>query len=300
MNNKIWHAVEVEIARVGETAATTQLWAFNTTGVEISEDVNNPDFITLRAYFDAAPDSEKLRQQILRNLKLIDLPEFALREIRSLTVADRDWLAEWKKGYEPIAVGQRLLICPSWKRDRAKETDRIVIEIDPGMAFGTGTHETTRGCLEMLEKYWPSRSGSGSLLDVGTGTGILAIAAIKLAPDSRVVGFDVDPEAVEVARENAAINGVADEIEIEVNKLGSFHGQEFDVVLANLTADALIPLAPEFPLVMKPQGALIVSGVLREQANDVRSALEAQNFTAIETKPDGEWVTMVSENYRSR
>src|SRR5215471_18050548 len=129
MSNKIWHAVEVEIARVGETAATTQLWAFNTTGVEISEDVNNPDFITLRAYFASAPDAEKLREQILRGLKLMELPEYALRGITSLTVADQDWLAEWKKGYEPIPIGQRLLICPSWKRDQAKETDRVVIQI---------------------------------------------------------------------------------------------------------------------------------------------------------------------------
>ena len=206
MSDKIWYAVEVEIARVGETAATTQLWAFNTTGVEISEDINSPDFITLRAYFNTAPDTEKLREQILRNLKLIDLPEFALRGITSMTIADQDWLAEWKKGYEPIAVGRRLLICPSWRRDQARNTDRVVIEIDPGMAFGTGTHETTRGCLEMLEKYWRG----GSLLDVGTGTGILAIAAYKLFPGSRVTGFDLDPEAIEVALENAAINGVAD------------------------------------------------------------------------------------------
>ncbi len=288
MSDKIWHAIEVEIARVGETAATTQLWAFNTTGVEISEDINSPDFVTLRAYFDSAPDAEKLREQILRNLKLIDLPEFALRRITSLTVADQDWLAEWKKGYEPIAIGRRLLICPSWKREQAQNTDRVVIEIDPGMAFGTGTHETTRGCLEMLEKYW----SGGSLLDVGTGTGILAIAANKLQPGSRVTGFDVDPEAVEVALENAAINGVADEIEIEVNKLSSFHGQEFDVVLANLTADVIIPLAHEFPLVLKPQGALIVSGILREQADDVRASLESRNFSVIEMKPDGEWVTI--------
>jgi ribosomal protein L11 methyltransferase len=288
MSDKIWCAVEVEIARVGETAATTQLWALNTTGVEISEDINNPDFITLRAYFNTAPDTEKLREQILRNLMLIDLPEFALRGIRSLTVADQDWLAEWKKGYEPIAIGGRLLICPSWKRDQARNTDRVVIEIDPGMAFGTGTHETTRGCLEMLEKYWQG----GSLLDVGTGTGILAIAAIKLHPGSRVVGFDVDPEAIGVALENAAINGVADEIEIEVNKLSSFHGQEFDLVLANLTADVIIPLSPEFPQVLKSQGALIVSGILREQTDDVRATLESRNLSVIEIKPDGEWMTM--------
>ncbi|HEX2489763.1 MAG TPA: 50S ribosomal protein L11 methyltransferase [Blastocatellia bacterium] len=284
----IWHCVEVEIARIGETAATTQLWGLNTTGVEISEDANNPDFVTLRAYFNSAPDTEKLRERILRDLKLIGLPEFALRGITSLTVADQDWLAEWKKGYEPIAVGQSLLICPSWRRDQARNSDRIVIEIDPGMAFGTGTHETTRGCLELLEKYWKG----GSLLDVGTGTGILAIAAVKLRPGSRVVGFDLDPEAVEVALENAAINGVADEIEIEVNKLSSYQGQEFDLILANLTADVIIPLSPEFPQVLKPQGALIVSGVLREQTDDVRAALESHNLSLIEMMPEGDWMTM--------
>src|SRR5215813_13456275 len=300
MSDKIWYAVEVEIARVGEAAATTQLWVFNTTGVEISDDAKNPDFITLRAYFNSAPDSDKLREQILRNLKLIDLPEFALRGIRSLTVADQDWLAEWKKGYEPIAIGESLLICPSWRRDQARSADRVVVEIDPGTAFGTGTHETTRGCLEMLEKYWKG----GSLLDVGTGTGILVIAAIKLQPGSRVVGFDVDPEAVEVALENAAINGVADEIEIEVNKLGSYHGQEFDLVLANLTADAIIPLSPEFPRVLKPSrdakccvSTLIVSGVLREQSDDVRAALESHDLSVIEMKPDGEWMTMALQIY---
>jgi ribosomal protein L11 methyltransferase len=288
MSNMIWHCVEVEIARVGETAATTQLWGLNTTGVEISEDANNPDFVTLRAYFNSAPDTEKLRERILRDLKLIGLPEFALRGITSMTVADQDWLAEWKKGYEPIAVGQSLLICPSWRRDQARNSDRIVIEIDPGMAFGTGTHETTRGCLELLEKYWKG----GSLLDVGTGTGILAIAAVKLRPGSRVVGFDLDPEAVEVALENAAINGVADEIEIEVNKLSSYQGQEFDLVLANLTADVIIPLSPEFPQVLKPQGALIVSGVLREQTDDVRAALESHNLSLIEMMPEGDWMTL--------
>src|SRR5262249_6483413 len=150
-------------------------------------------------------------EQILQNLKAINLPDFALRRVEAMTVADQDWLSEWKKGWEPILIGERLLISPSWKLDKAKGTDRVVIQIDPGMAFGTGTHETTRGCLEMLEKYWPPASGSGRLLDVGTGTGILAIAAFKLLsgkllsgklhPESRVAAFDIDPEAIEVARE---------------------------------------------------------------------------------------------------
>lgn len=286
MTNKIWHAIEVEIARVAETAATTQLWTMNTTGVEVSEDAS--DFVTLRAYFDTAPDVENLRQQILRHLKLIDLPDFALRRIESMTIADQDWLSEWKKGWEPMPIGQRLMICPSWKLDQVTDSDRIIIQIDPGMAFGTGTHETTRGCLEMLEKHWLG----GSLLDVGTGTGILAIAAIKLHPDARVTAFDIDPEAIEVARENATINQVADDLEIEVNKLGSYAGQEFDLVLANLTADVIIPLAADFPAAMKPQSVLIVSGILREQGEDVKSALTTQGFNLIEEKPDGEWVTM--------
>lgn len=292
MSNKIWHAIEITIARVGETAATTQLWAFNTTGIEVSEDPTHPDLITLRAYFDAAPDLGKLRQLIVRGLKLMDLPEFALRKIEALAVADQDWLAEWKKGWEPILIGEKLMICPSWKRGEVSATDRLVIEIDPGMAFGTGTHETTRGCLEMLERYWPSRPEAGALLDVGTGTGILAIAGGKLCPGARVVGFDVDPEAIEVARENAAINGLGDEIEIEVNKLASYHGQDFDLVLANLTADVIVPLSDEFPLVLKPAGVLIVSGILREQGDDVRAALGARGFAPLESKPDGEWVTM--------
>jgi ribosomal protein L11 methyltransferase len=287
---KVWHALEIEIARVAETAVATQLWAANTTGLEISED--SPEAITLRAYFEAAPDAEKIKAQIHRALRLSDLPETALRRIDALTIPDQDWLAEWKKDYKPVPIGARLLVVPSWELDKVTETDRIIVQIDPGMAFGTGTHETTRGCLELLEKYWPASSPENSaLLDVGTGTGILAIAAVKLAPGVRVAAFDIDPEAVDVARENAEINGVAEELELEVKSLAAYHGQEFDVVLANLTADVIVPLAAEFPQVIKPGGTLIVSGILREQGDDVKDALGGEGFEAIEEKPDGEWVT---------
>lgn len=285
MTTKIWHAIDVEIARVAESVATAQLWAFNTTGLEVSED--SPEFITLRAYFDAAPDFERIKEKIVQGLSLIDLPEAALRDIRPLTIADQDWLAEWKKGYEPVEIGSKLMIAPSWKRQQVSNTDRIVVEIDPGMAFGTGTHETTRGCLELLEKYWQG----GSLLDVGTGTGILAIAAVKLHPGSIVTGFDVDPEAIEVAQENAAINDVSDQLELEVNKLSFYRGRDFDVVLANLTADVIVPFSGEFPQIIKPGGVLIVSGILREQGDEVKGALIPEGFKIIEEKPDGEWVT---------
>jgi ribosomal protein L11 methyltransferase len=284
---KIWHSIEVEIERVAESAATTQLWAHQTTGFEVSEDPARPDEVILRAYFDAAPDMEAIRLGILHELANQGLSEAALHRIESLTVADQDWLAEWKKGYEPVEIGQRLLICPSWKRDKVAGSDRLVVEIDPGMAFGTGTHETTRGCLEMIEKYWQG----GALLDVGTGTGILAMAALRLHPEARVVGFDNDPEAIEVALENAGINGLAEEIELEVNRLASYGGQEFDLVVANLTADVIIPLAPEFPLVMRPGTILILSGILREQEQEVRAAFET--FHPLDSRPENEWVTLV-------
>jgi len=284
---KNWYALEIEIARVAETAATTQLWACGTTGIEFSED--SSDFITMRAYFDLAPDLEKVRAGIVHGLKLMDLPETALRGLTSSTVADQDWLAEWKKGYQPLEIGERFMITPSWKIEQVKDSGRIVIQIDPGMAFGTGTHETTRGCLEMLEKFWRG----GKLLDAGTGTGILAIAAILLAPGSSVVGFDIDPQAVTVAEENAAINGVADEMVIEVNRLSFYHGSDFDFVVANLTADVIVRHSIDFPQVIKPQGLLVVSGILCEQAESVFSALSLAMFEPVESRIDGEWVTAV-------
>ncbi|MFN6201653.1 MAG: 50S ribosomal protein L11 methyltransferase [Acidobacteriota bacterium] len=286
---KVWHSIEVEFARAAESAATTPLWARQTTGGEVSEDPARPDEITLRAYFDTPPDAAAIRAAILNELGHQGVPATALHRVESLTIADQDWLAEWKKGYEPVEIGERLLICPSWKREKVAGTSRLIIEIDPGMAFGTGTHETTRGCLEMIEKYWQG----GSLLDVGTGTGILARAAARLHPGARVVGFDNDPEAIEVANENAAINGLTDDLELEVNRLSAYAGQEFDLVVANLTADVIIPLAADFPTVMRPGSFLILSGILREQEEQVKKALD--QFTWREAKPDNEWVTLVCQ-----
>jgi ribosomal protein L11 methyltransferase len=281
---KIWHALEIEIARVAEAAVSAPLWAAGTTGIEFSED--GLETITLRAYFDEPPDPGRMREAIHQALALVALPPAALFRIEGLTIKDQDWLAEWKKGYEPIAIGHRLLVTPSWKRESVDAGDRVLIEIDPGMAFGTGTHETTRGCLELLEEHWRG----GALLDVGTGTGILAIAALKLVPGSSVIGIDLDPEAIAVAEENAVINGVAEEITFEVNRLGSFE-RDFDLILGNLTADVLIPLAADFAAAIKPGGVLIISGILIEQGDEVREAFAAHGFGVIDRQADGEWVT---------
>jgi ribosomal protein L11 methyltransferase len=282
---KIWYAIEAEIIREAEGVVAAQLWAAGTTGIEVSDE--RPDVITLRAYFGNPPDKDRTRAEISRALRLASLPETALFRLENLAIPEQDWLSEWKKGYQPVTIGKRLLITPSWKRDHDTEAERIVVQIDPGMAFGTGTHETTRGCLEMLERYW----SGGALLDAGTGTGILAIAAAKLYPQSRIVAFDVDPEAVEVALENARINGVGDEVEISVDRISTFADLDFDLTIANLTADVIIPIADDLRKTLKSGGVLIVSGILAEQAGDVTLALESLGLKPIETLPDGEWIT---------
>src|SRR5262249_49476083 len=165
---------------------------------------------------------------------------------------------------------------------------RSVVRIDPGMAFGTGTHETTRLCLAAIEKYW----GGGSLLDVGTGTGILAIAAALLAPGSRVVAIDVDPQAVEIARENAAINRVS--VEVSAQPLTSFSGCKFDAVIANLTAEMIVDLFPALIACLAPSGLLILSGILTELAQEVERAAASTDLAIEERNEDGEWCGIIA------
>jgi ribosomal protein L11 methyltransferase len=164
----------------------------------------------------------------------------------------------------------------------------VAVEVDPGMAFGTGTHETTRLCLEWLDQSWRG----GSLLDVGTGTGILAIAAALLAPGSRVEAVDVDPLAVDIARENARINGVASHIVLRAGGLEALDGC-FDVVLANLTADVLVDLADGLTARVCPRGKLVVSGILAGQEGGVSRAFEARGHAVEFVRYLGEWVAIV-------
>jgi ribosomal protein L11 methyltransferase len=200
--------------------------------------------------------------------------------------ADQDWLGEWKKSWTPVAAGKQFLIAPPWSEIN-DANDRIVIRIEPGMAFGTGTHETTRLCLSALEKYFDG----GSLLDVGTGTGILAIAAAKLFPDARIEACDTDAEAVAIAVENARLNGVAKNISFRVGSV-SASTTSAAMVCANLTADVIVKLLPA--LVGATCGRLILSGILEEQQPQVVDALRAQGIVSDpEITQDGEWVAVV-------
>lgn len=198
---------------------------------------------------------------------------------------DRDYLAEWRAGIAPVAAG-RFDVVPTWKTDEFPEQPgRIRIVLDPGRAFGTGHHDTTAGCLEELDRLL---TAGDRVLDVGTGTGLLAIAAARLGA-GEVRGVDVDDDAIEVARANAADNGVG--ADFGVGSVGDA-GDDWDVVLANLLTHTIVSLAEPLVAALRPAGALIVSGVGWEQVDRAVAALEGAGLVDIAPRQRGEWAVI--------
>ena len=209
--------------------------------------------------------------------------------IELLDCAEEDWRNNWKKYFHPIAVGEKLMIVPSWYENYDTQ-GRIALNIDPGLAFGTGGHETTRLCLEMCEKYMKA---GDSVLDVGCGSGILGIAAL-LCSAGRAVGVDIDEKAVETARENAAVNGVDD-------RYTAIHGSftdkvegKYDIVLANIVADAILFLSRGVADFMKKDAVYIVSGIIDTRAEEVKNGISPW-FDIIEEKLDGGWACFAAK-----
>jgi ribosomal protein L11 methyltransferase len=209
-------------------------------------------------------------------------------------VNTEDWSSSWKVHFKPLRVGKHLLIVPTWEEAVVLPGD-LVIRIDPGMAFGTGGHETTRLCLELLESVMEKSPllTIPSLLDLGTGSGILAIAA-NLLGAGRILALDIDPDTVEIARENLTLNGMSDSIECGTVPLESL-AEHFDIILANILAEELVRLAPYLMERLHPGGALILSGILAEKESLVRQGFASQPLTYIRTVSDGEWVAMLYE-----
>lgn len=281
-----WWLVTLCVTRDAEETASALLFDLGSIGIVTLDE--GPDNVKLGAYFDQARNAEDIKQSVEAEFARVG-QSYALTNVSISTVHEQDWLQKWKEGFEAIEIGERLVVAPSWKLPRRSD-GRMVIQIDPGLAFGTGTHETTRLCLEAIERHWHG----GSLLDVGTGTGILAIGGALLAPGSRVVAIDVDPQAIEVARENLEINGVAASIELRVGQPCSLAPQEFDVIVANLTAEVIIDLAGDLTRCLAAGGRMILSGILSELAVDVEGALSACGFTVTERREAGEWCALVA------
>ncbi|MGB9620258.1 MAG: 50S ribosomal protein L11 methyltransferase [Armatimonadota bacterium] len=212
-------------------------------------------------------------------------------EIGVRWVAEEDWTTAYRAFFKPIRVG-RIVVRPSWwAEDAPAEPDDLVLEIDPGMAFGTGHHETTRLCLTALQDRI---AGGESVLDVGTGSGILAIAAARLGA-REVVGIEIDPVAADIAAENARRNGLADVITVLKGDSPLIFDGTADIVLANIVPDVIIGMAPDLFTKLSPGGTLITSGIVAERAQDVVSALEALRLATVEVRREGDWVAFVSE-----
>src|SRR5699024_1182428 len=187
-------------------------------------------------------------------------------ELSTAGIEQEDWQNAWKQYYHAMDIGRRLAIVPGWER---YETDRIAITMDPGMAFGTGTHETTSLCLEVLDEMV---QGGERMLDIGTGSGILAIAALKLGAAS-AEGVDIDPMCVRTAGENAARNGVEDRLTVLVGDLSDKASGQYDIITANIVASAILSLAPHVPPLLAPGGWFMASGIIDERKQEVLDGL---------------------------
>jgi ribosomal protein L11 methyltransferase len=279
-----WHALDLITTSEAREAVEYALMEAGALGTETAE--AGDDSLRVSAYFDQLPDRERVRAELAEALRIYELPSSSARDMTVREVADHDWLLEWKKGWQPVEVGKRFIIAPPWA-EIADEHNRIVIRIEPGMAFGTGTHETTRLCLVAIEKYF----AGGSFLDVGTGTGILAIAAAKMFPDAHLEACDTDADAIAIASENARLNGVAERITFRVGTVEETTASA-DLVCANLTADVIAAMLPS--LISITCGHLVLSGILDTQSEGLRARmLECGMSEPCETMQDGEWIALV-------
>lgn len=250
--------------------------------------------VVVKAYLpadsDPAPQMRELRKFIFDLSSR--LPDASFGSPKLTAVNAEDWSSSWKVHFKPLRVGKHLLIVPTWEDVQPLPGD-LVIRIDPGMAFGTGGHETTRLCLELLESVMecdPLRTVP-TLLDLGTGSGILAMAASLLGA-GRILALDIDPDAVKVARENLALNEMLDRIECGTAPLETLT-EKFDIILANILAEELVRLAPSLMERLQPGGTLILSGILSEKEPLVRLGFAPQALNYIRTACAGEWVAML-------
>lgn len=260
---------------------------------EISTCVADDGAATVKAYYGEY-DFEHVQAYIkgrIESLKLLGTPEAAELEFFVNTVEDADWNENFRKHFSAFRAAGRFVVKPTWEDYNAKDDD-IVIEIDPGMAFGSGVHETTRMCLELLQKH--IKQGD-TVMDVGCGSGILGIAAAKLGA-SRVLALDYDNVSVRVAKDNVETNKTHAVTVRESDLLESASGGPYDIVMANIIADIINKLNPDVGRVIKKGGIYIVSGIINKRLDEVEQSLHSHGFEVIDTQHMGDWCALAAVN----
>jgi ribosomal protein L11 methyltransferase len=289
----MWYAIDLTTTQEAREAAEYALMEAGAAGTEAVAEADGQgpaaadSLVRVSGYFEAEPRIESVRATLREALRIYGHASSAVGRLRLREVAERDWLAEWKKSWRPLEVGRRFVIAPPWSEVSEREGGRLRISIEPGMAFGTGTHETTRLCLAAIEEHFDG----GRFLDVGTGTGILAIAAALLRPEACVEACDTDPAAITIAHENAIRNGVAERINFRVGSLEADARARADFVCANLTADAILALLPA--LLSATRRRLVLSGLLVSQTDTILARLKELDAGAHEVKTEGEWAAII-------
>lgn len=291
VNGELAEAAADVLARFAPNGVTTEQ------GVKFTDEEDEGAAagpVIVRAYLEMNDQIEETRQKLeeaLFYLGMIQpLPAPSFKQI-----ADQNWMEAWKAHYKPILVGRRLLILPAWLE--SPDLQRVAVKIDPGMAFGTGTHPTTQLCLELMEKSSFENRQSKIVIDVGCGSGILSIAALKLGAE-KVLGVDIDIESVKNSRENAVLNGVGEELILGQGSVteilrGDFAFKSAPLVLANILAPVLIRLFDAgLADLIRPGGEIILSGILDHQAGNVVAAAESKGLKLNDQRQMGDWVAL--------
>ncbi|WP_032121927.1 50S ribosomal protein L11 methyltransferase [Clostridium amazonitimonense] len=245
----------------------------------------------VKGYFSVEDEAETIVSFIKNRIEEIKSLGIDVGEGKVLyaKVKEEDWANNWKKYYKPTKIGANIVVKPIWE-EYIKASDEIVLELDPGMAFGTGTHETTRMCVEAIEKYVESNM---DVFDIGTGSGILAIAAAMLGA-KKVVGVDLDPVAVDSARENIKFNNLNNIEVLEGNLIDVVQGKA-DIVVANIIAEIICLLTEDVKKVLKEGGLFITSGIIHDRRDMVIDKLQEEGFEIVEVNKDGEWNCIIAK-----
>lgn len=242
---------------------------------------------TLHCYLDTTSFTDSRYEELKLQFKELLQTISSNISIQFRTIEEENWNKQWESSIQPIEIGKKFVIKPSWTNYN-NPSNRIVIQIDPKMSFGTGFHETTRLVINLLEKY--IKIGN-SVLDVGTGTGILAIASVKLGA-SHAIGIDIDEWAIENAKENVQVNDVAELITILDKPLTFFPTESFDVITANLTFNTILEMLNEFRRILKSKGIVLLSGLLLQDKEKMVHHAKEHSFSLLETITENDWIAL--------
>lgn len=271
-NDKSWDYVDEELVKKKDEDSLIKFY--------VSDDIQGKEKLALVT--NSISELKKMEKEENWNLGTL--------KVKIDNVSEADWANNWKKYYKPTKIGEKVVIKPTWEDYTAKE-DELVVEIDPGMAFGTGTHETTSMCIELLQKYVHNKD---TVLDIGCGSGILGVVSAKLGA-KKVIGVDFDSVAVEVAKENVECNKLSDKVEIRCGDLMEVVEENGKIIVANIIADVIIKLTASVPDFIDGEGIFIASGIIKERLDDVISVMEQKNFKIEEVIRKGEWAAIAAK-----